>query len=84
MSNPALKLAIRGDEEAGVVRAFFSTMDDADRVEVATLDMRLAANVPGLFDAWKDQLTGALATFIKDAFGATVTGFEVFRPHDKN
>ena len=80
----SLKLAIRNDEKAGVIRAYFSTIDDEWRDEVATLDRRLAEKIPDLFEKWTALLTAALAVAIKAATGAEVTGFEVFRPGDKN
>ncbi len=66
-----MKLAIRTDEAAGVVRAYFSSL-------------RLARKVPGAFEAWVETLSGALATAIRETTGATVAGFRAFRPHDKN
>lgn len=83
-ANAGVKLAIRTDEKAGVIRAYFSKMDDSERFEVATLDLELARTCDGLFDRWKDALAGALKASVEKATGLEVTGFETFRPHDKN
>jgi hypothetical protein len=62
------KLAIRGDQEARVIRAYFSKLDDTDRIEIATLSMNLAEQVPGLFERW--------VVVIRDAYK---TAFEACR-----
>ena len=74
------KLAIRGDKEAGLIRAFFSNLDDTDRIEVATLSMQLAKKVPGLFEKWIAVIQEAYKTAFEAATGAEVKGFNVFRP----
>lgn len=79
-----MKLAIRSHKKADLIRAYFSTTDDSDRIEVATLKMSLAAKFPELFEVWKDALSTAIAVFVEEVTDAKVTGFEVFRPHNKN
>lgn len=79
-----MKLAIRSDKKADLIRAYFSTTDDSDRFEVATLKMSLAQKCPDLFEVWKSALAAALAVSLEEATGGVVTGFEEFRPHNKN
>lgn len=69
-----LKLMIREDGEQGVVRAFFATMDESRKGEVASLAVTLA-RMPGVLDAWKGCLAGALRHMLKDV-GIEVLGVE--------
>lgn len=76
-----IKVAIRQGNEAGVVRAFFSTPDDTKRFEVATLLISLAEHKP-TFEAWKAMLTAAMQNVLVEA-GVEVLGFRDVRPHEK-
>lgn len=78
-----MKLAIRQDNDAGLIRAYFSTLDDTERAEVATLSLRVARECPGSFDAWKSMLTLALKHVLTE-MGITVVGFQSIKAHEKN
>lgn len=78
-----MKLAIRQDEEAGVIRAYFAQLDDSQRFEVATLHLELTRKCPGLFDAWKEALTEALRQALRET-GHVVKHVVEYRPKDKN
>jgi hypothetical protein len=78
-----VKLAIRTDEKAGLVRAYFNSLDDSRRDEVATISLQLLRKVPGLFEVWNQALADALAFALKEC-GYEVVGFDRVRPHDKN
>jgi hypothetical protein len=78
-----MKLAIRQDNEAGLIRAYFSTIDDKERAEASTLSLRLARECPGAFDAWKEMLSLALKHVLTE-MGITVVGFQSIKAHEKN
>lgn len=84
MANAGLKLAIRGDRPAGVIRAYFSTLDDSERVEIGRLSIAVADRLPAAFEAWKRGMTEVVGLMTEDAVGVRPTGFEEFRPGDKN
>ena len=76
------KLAIRQDDEEGVIRAYISRMDDSQRFEIATLSLEVARNAPGAFDRWKDCISEIFTQILKDN-GVPVTGTVDVRPHEK-
>jgi hypothetical protein len=78
-----VKLAIRHDNEAGLVRAYFSKLDDSERFEIATISLSLLRAVPELFEKWKEALNLALVFTMKE-MGHDVIGVHEIRPHDKN
>jgi len=78
------KLAIRQDDRAGLLRAYFSSVDDTDRFEVATLNLALARKVPELFGAWKDALANAHRVAVEEATGLKVAGQTETWLHEKN
>jgi uncharacterized protein YgfB (UPF0149 family) len=59
-----VKLAIRTDERAGVIRAFIMPVDETARYEVATLSLKAAEADRQLFEEWKTALTGHLNRFL--------------------
>jgi hypothetical protein len=78
-----VKLAIRHDNEADLVRAYFSKLDDSERFEIATISLSLLRAVPELFEKWKEALNLALVFTMKE-MGHDVIGVHEIRPHDKN
>jgi len=84
MPRDGVKLSIRTDQAASVVRAYFATLDDTERYEVATLDLGLANQVPNLVEQWCGLLALALAYTLDAVTGEKVSGFEVLRPHEMN
>jgi hypothetical protein len=78
-----IKLSIRQDDDAGVVRAYFSNFDGSQRYEHATLSLRLAEECPGAFEAWKTLLTDALSHILREA-GLTPVRFDESQPHETN
>lgn len=64
-----MKLMIRADAKAGVVRAFFAMEDESEKFEVATISIQLLHDNPGLFDTWKDALGKAVKRFVADVTG---------------
>jgi hypothetical protein len=78
-----VKIAIRQDDEAGIVRAYLSSMDDRDYAEVATVSVALLRACPDAFDAWKAMLTAALGHMLRETGHAPLGFFEV-RPEEKN
>jgi hypothetical protein len=78
-----MKLAIRTDQAAGVIRAYFSSLDDRLRFEVSTLALGLARDDPAAFEAWKDAMAQALRRALEGA-GVTVLGMNVVKPEEKN
>lgn len=78
------KLAIRHDDAAGLLRAYFSSMDDTDRLEVATISLVLVRKTPGLFEDWKTALAKAHRTFVEEATGLTMDGQCEIRLRDMN
>lgn len=77
------KIAIRQDNKANVIRAYYATLDESERFEVATLSLTLAKDVDELFDKWKAMLQDGLAWFVRQS-GSEVTGWTDYRPGDKN
>ena len=79
MQEAGIKLSIREDKEAGVIRAFFAPNNPNDkraaRREVATLSREIAEACPGLFEEWVKTLSAALAMTIQEATGMEVAGF---------
>jgi hypothetical protein len=78
-----VKIAIREDPSAGIVRAYLSSMDDRDYTEVATVSVALLRACPDAFDAWKAMLTAALGHMLRET-GHTPLGFFEVRPEEKN
>jgi hypothetical protein len=78
-----VKIAIREDPSAGVVRAYLSSMDGRDRTEVATVSVALLRTCPDAFDAWKAMLTAALEHMLRET-GHDVLGFFDVVPHETN
>jgi hypothetical protein len=76
-----VKLAIRQDEAAGVIRAYLSSPDDTQREEVATLDLGLARLDPDVFERWTACLTFAVTRLLEEA-GIPVLRFEERKPAD--
>jgi hypothetical protein len=76
-----MKVAIRQDDDAGLIRAYFSSLDDRERVEVATLSVALARACPGTLDAWKEMLRAAMEHALRET-GHTPLGFVEVRPHE--
>jgi hypothetical protein len=74
-----MKVAIRHDAEAGLVRAYFSTMDETRRTEVATFSDLVAHDSPAAFELWKQALATALLDALKAA-GAEVLGLKRVPP----
>ncbi len=70
-----VKLAIRTDAEAGLIRAFLVIEESAQRVEIATLSLVVAHDVPGTFEAWKDALTKIIVLVVERG-GLPVLGTE--------
>lgn len=76
-----MKLAIRTEDN--MVRAYFSTLDDSERTEVASLHRRVAEECPGAFEAWKQMLSDALVHALRE-IGANVVGVQEIKPEEKN
>lgn len=79
-----VKLAVRGDRKAGVIRAYLSTDDDSDRYEVATLNIAVADLHRDLFEAWVELMTRVVNTMVEATTGATVAGNQRITLADKN
>lgn len=71
----ALKLMVRADRPAGVIRAYFSSLDESSKFEVGTLLITLADDDRALFDAWVNALRDGLARVTAAVTGKTVEGF---------
>ena len=87
MAESGMRLEIREDKEAGVIRANFADNSGAERMpkrEVATLSTELAKSVPGLFEVWSQSIGVALACLIEEATGQTVRGFDFKKPGEKS
>lgn len=78
------KLAFREDKKTGVIRCYFSSLDDTDRTEVGTMSAALCRKVPDLFGRWVAVMQTAYKVAIEESTGAEVTGFHTYRPGDKN
>lgn len=78
-----LKLEIRQDDQAGMVRACFAALDSSRREEVATISLALVDSDRKLFEAWKQALTDALVRLLEGA-GYTVESVTQIRPHEEN
>jgi len=81
-----LIIRIREDEKAGVVRAYFMTIDESYRQEVATISVGILKSTPGAFEAWQAILKNALVAFMEHCAGHPLNGitFDVIRPHELN
>jgi hypothetical protein len=79
-----VKLMVRPDHAAGVLRAWFAlTRDESRRVLVAALSLSLAEQCPAAFQSWKALLTDALvATLRRD--GVEVVGCRERVPEDRD
>lgn len=82
--NAGLKLAVRADRPAGVIRAYFSTLDDSERVEIGQLAISVADRLPAAFEAWVAGMGEVVKLMTEDAVGVPVINLVRFRPHDKN
>ncbi len=71
-NRPAMKVMIRthGDK----VFAYFATMDEAEKVEVACVSRAVFDAVHGAFDQFQEMLRKCLEAFLKDA-GAEPQGW---------
>lgn len=78
------KLAFREDKKAGVIRCYFSSLDDSDRTEIGQMSVALCRKVPDLFDRWVVLMQAAYKVALEESTGCEVTGFHTYRPHDKN
>lgn len=78
-----VKIAIRTDDAAGVVRAYLSSIDDRERTEVATVSVALLRACPDAWGAWKAMLAAALDHMLRET-GHDVRGFLDVVPHEKN
>lgn len=83
MNNNMPKLAIRQDDEAHLVRAYFSTMDDSNRFEIATLNLGVVQQCPGAFEAWKAALLDIFKLML-EAEDIKVEGFYEIKSHEGN
>lgn len=83
MADVGIKVAIRADRPAGVIRAYFATLDGSAMHEVGTLSITIADNDRPTFEAWVAFWEGAMRSMMAHN-GVEVLGFTRFRPHDKN
>lgn len=65
MAHHQMKIITRPDPGAGVVRAFWSNMDESQMREIATLGLGLAESVPGLLKRWKAMLGESMVELLK-------------------
>lgn len=79
-----VKIAIRTDTEAGLIRAYFSMTDNAERYEVSTLSLGAARQVEGLFEKWAESLNLITAQFVREEMGLEPSHFEQLAPNDVN
>lgn len=79
-----VKLAVRADRDAGVIRAYFSTLDDTERIEVGTLSIAVADRLRPAFDAWVEGMTRVVNLMTEDVTGQTVVRNDRYTPADKN
>jgi hypothetical protein len=80
-----IKLMIRSDDEAMLVRAYIATTDETKKTEIATISYGLVNNMPHIFEQWKELLTLALTDLSKLAGLEPVGWTEIKRePGDCN
>lgn len=86
MPSKSIRVSIRADRPAGVVRAFFADEQGPEgphAFEVGTLNIHLADKSKAAFDAWVAFWEAAMADVLAQ-MGADVLGFERFGPQDRN
>lgn len=65
----AMKVAIRADRPAGVVRASFASMNEEVSAEVATLSLVLADTDKEAYEDWLQMLSKAMNRLIEKSIG---------------
>ncbi len=80
MRSGPIRLAIRQDDEAGVIYAYFyKGNDEDDCIVVGTLSLTISRELPGLFGAWKEAMVFALKGFYQQS-GVEVEKVVAMRP----
>lgn len=87
MAMGPIKLAIRTDRGAGLVRAFFAPMDprsDMEWIEVATISVVVLDRNKAVFERWKELLKVAIDDAYEAVIGVRPEAHHEFRPGDMN
>lgn len=83
MAHSSLKVAIRADRPAGVIRAFLANLDGSDAFELGTLSIRIADENKATFDAWVSFWEMAVQGMLGN-IGVDVKHWQRFKGSDKN
>ena len=79
-----IKISIRGDASAGVIRAYIAIADNSQRFEIATLSMQAADDTPGLFEKWTELMHLVAEAFVKKHLGEVEVRFHAMHPDNQN
>ncbi len=67
-----VKLKVRGDRPAGVVRAWFALMDESEQMEVGTLSIALADRDKQAYEDWVQAMSDAVKRWVQSVSGIEV------------
>ncbi len=77
-----VKIAIRQDTEAGLIRAYLAHEDPrTQRIEISSLSLALAETIPGAFEVWKDAMTKVMV-LVMEQQGFRVESTEERKPRE--
>lgn len=79
-----VKCKIRGDRDAGVIRAWIATDDESVEQLIGTLDMAMAEDDRQLFKEWKDAMSAFVTRWVERTAGVKVATVQEFRKCDEN
>lgn len=78
-----VKVAVRSDREAGVIRASITNMDGSDGFEIATLKITMADDDKQLFEEWHRVLAAGVVRLLQ-RMGLPAVGYDTIRLRHKN
>lgn len=84
MTDLGVKLAIRQDDESGMVVAYFSKSDDSERFVMGCIRTTLLDTQPGLYDRWKLVMTEAFSRELQTITGMEPAAMVEYKLHEKN
>ena len=79
-----VKMAIRQDNDAGIIRAFISMADESEMGEFSQMSLALAYEDQESFELWKDACAAIMRRWVERKANVKVKSMTEIRAHDLN
>lgn len=77
-------LKIRGDHNAGIIRAFYAMQDGSAETLIATISMKICDEDPEVYKEWKTAMFNIHKRWIERIAGVKAIGHTEIKRHSQN